>query len=467
MTDIRWQPHPGPQTYALAVHGIRELFYGGARGGGKTDAGMVWLAKPPHIHNPRYRALIVRRNSEDLSDWLDRAALMYQGHAIVTGKPPVVKWKNGPIFRTGHLKDKNAYTKYVGQEYHKVLFEELTLIPDELRYMTLISCCRSTDLQMPAQVFCTANPGGVGHAWCKDRWGMGKIGTMRCQPNKAYQISEKDTRLKMYIPATVEDNPSILLGDPGYIAFLDSLPEPFHTAWRIGDWDIFMGQVFAFSADDHIISPRPVPEDAPMIMTYDYGFGAPYHVGWLWMDPDGRLYLCAELYGMMPGQFNVGIRQTDMQVAELIKEKEAEEGWKGRRMLRLGGHDSWNKQPNRQGGGQGPSTAETWASMGITLTKADSNRVQKIRQFHERLRVPRDKSGKKIDEPMLKVYDTCIDFIRTVPMLQADEHNPEDIDTDLEDHPYDSIAQACMARPLAVKLASHQTDDRKTQRGIG
>ena len=82
-----------------------------------------------------------------------------------------------------------------------------------------------------------------------------------------------------------------------------------------------------------------------------------------------------------------------------------------------------------------------------SLTKADSNRELKIRQFRERLSVPDDRN----DRPMLQVYSTCSQFIRTIPTLKADPNKPEDIDTTGEDHPYDSACQLCMFRPMSLK----------------
>ena len=81
----------------------------------------------------------------------------------------------------------------------------------------------------------------------------------------------------------------------------------------------------------------------------------------------------------------------------------------------------------------------------MIISPGDPSRLLKIRQFHERLR-PRDDGP-----PMLQVYDTCRDFIRTIPLLTADRRNVEDIDTTGEDHIYDEACHVCMARPLAAQ----------------
>lgn len=446
MDKIHWQAHPGQQEFALAINGIRELLYGGARGGGKTQAGIAWMAEPSYIDNPHFRALVIRRNADDLSDWTDRAARMWEPiGAVFKGKPAMATFPSGAKIRTGHFRDDKAFSKYQGHEYQKMLIEELTQIPSELNYKSLLSSCRSTIPGLDARMFCTTNPGGVGHSWVKARWGLGKMGANK--PNMAYRIG-KTARYMMYIPATMDDNPTLMSLDPEYVAEIEELPEPLRSAWRYGDWDVFMGQLFAFNEVDHVIDPIPVPANAKMMMTFDWGFGAPYSVGWWWVDEDGRMYRFTELYGGMTGQPNVGLRQTDEEIGESIKAHEQRLGIKADKILRLCDPTCFNRKPDYKGGGQGPSTAEVFAKQGLTLTRGDPSRILKIRQFHQRLRVRRDENGNRTELPMMVIYNTCKDFIRTIPSLQADTHNVEDVDTTMEDHIYDEAALACMARPL-------------------
>ena len=55
---------------------------------------------------------------------------------------------------------------------------------------------------------------------------------------------------------------------------------------------------------------------------------------------------------------------------------------------------------------------------------------------------------------MLYVFETCRDFIRTVPVLQHDADKPEDLDTDGEDHVADEARYGCMSRPWNPKPKS-------------
>ena len=127
--------------------------------------------------------------------------------------------------------------------------------------------------------------------------------------------------------------------------------------------------------------------------------------------------------------------------------------------VRYAGHDCWNKKPDYKGGGQGKSTAEVFNEHGIHLTKADSSRELKIRQFRERLRL------REGEMPMLMVYPNCDQFIRTVPLIQTDPNNVEYIDSTGECHGFDDACHICMARPMNLKLpkplktmAAHRID---------
>jgi hypothetical protein len=224
---IHWKPTT-KQEEAL-VRAEFEIFFGGARGGGKTDAGMAFLLYDKD--HPRYRALVIRKNSNDLNDWISRAKIMYRptGAEFVKSE---IRFPNGGAIVLGHLKDDNAYEKYQGHEYHKMLIEELPQIPSEESYLKLISSCRSTIPELRPQVFTTGNPGGRGHKWVKLRFGL--TGDTR---NAIRTIDPKTGRPRIFIPARVDDNPHIMENDPDYIKFLDGLPDGLREQWRYGVWD--------------------------------------------------------------------------------------------------------------------------------------------------------------------------------------------------------------------------------------
>lgn len=233
-----WVPHP--QQVKALTSGVHELLYGGARGGGKTDAGLVWLVEPKYITNPNYTGLVIRRNANDLTDWIERARRMYKPlKARITGIQPEIKFPSGAIIRTGHLKDASSYEKYQGHEYQKILIEELTKIPRESDYEKLIASSRSTIPDLPARIFATTNPDGPGHDWVKQRWQCDTPDEKpRVFPDPLYPDNPAKSRTRLYIPAQVADNPTLTENDPTYVSFLNSIQDPILKAqWLLGSWD--------------------------------------------------------------------------------------------------------------------------------------------------------------------------------------------------------------------------------------
>jgi len=257
---IHWKPQP-KQALALASD-ADEILYGGSRGGGKTDAGQAWLLYDKDT--PRYRALVIRRNADDLKDWTDRAEYMFRpSGATQAGNPSEFTFPSGAKVRTGHLKDENAYTKYQGHEYQKMVIEELSHIPREKDYLKLVASCRSTVDGIAPQVFCTTNPDDPGMEWIKERWDIPDEPDQNevyvtykkvemVDPNTGQNVVRN--RKLVFIPARLEDNPKLMLKDPGYLTFLESLKSSdinLYQAWRNGSWSGY-GQEGSYYRDNLI-----------------------------------------------------------------------------------------------------------------------------------------------------------------------------------------------------------------------
>jgi phage terminase large subunit len=193
---------------------------------------MAWLLYD--IDKPRYRALVIRRNADDLKDWTDRAKHMYAAVGVtVTGKPSEFKFPSGAIIRTGHLKDEDAYSKYQGHEYQKILIEELTQIESEKNYEKLLASCRSSIPEIKPQVFLTTNPdpGTPGHRWVKRRF-------IDVSPAGMPYIDKRNGLSRIFIPAKVSDNPKLIEADPTYTTRLESIQdERLRKAWLDGVWE--------------------------------------------------------------------------------------------------------------------------------------------------------------------------------------------------------------------------------------
>lgn len=434
-----------PQARQRLLHACpaNEILFGGAAGPGKSHA-LRFEALLMCLRVPGLRAYLFRRTMPEIERNHIGPALAQFPRQVGTFRASKARFEflNGSSLTFCGCQRESDVFGYQGAELHLLLIDELTSFT-EFQYDYLRGRLRCAIPVPPAYrhripgIVCASNPGGVGHAFVKSRFvDFAPAMVPRRAP------AAEGGMLRCYIPGRLSDNAILLRRDPGYAARLDALPEPYRTAYRDGDWDVFMGQAFAFSRRLHVVKPRPVPAGAPLFMSFDWGYGAPFSVGWWWVDGDGRLYRFGEWYGTN-GSPNQGLRLTDSRIAAGILEREAGLGIAGRAVTRLAGPDCFARKPDYRGGGQGPSTAEVFAGAGLYLAPGDPSRTAKIRQFHERLR-PRDDGP-----PMLLAYDTCVHFIRTIPLLVTDRRNVEDIDTTGEDHAYDEACHVCMARPLA------------------
>jgi hypothetical protein len=436
--------------------GAKYILYGGALGGGKSYL-LRWLAVRililAHVlyqiknicvmlaceDYPTLKDRQISKISTEFPEWLGK----YHDDHKIYGKCFILSEKDGSgVICLRNLDDPS---KYQSAEFLAIMVDELT--KNDLSVFT--------DLRMrlrwkgvPDQkcVFVGGtNPGGIGHNYCKAYWVNKTYPPEFCAPID-YRPYFK------YIPSKAEDNPHL---DEAYWNMLQTLPEHLRAAFRDGSWDTFQGQAFTFMRETHVIKPIPIQKHAHIYMTFDWGFGAPFSVGWWWVDADGRGYRFAEMYGWN-GTPNQGLRWEDSRIADEIVKKELELAKQYsisfQSAIRLAGPDCFQKKPDYKGGGQGPSTAETFTTRGIYISHGDPTRAVKIRQFRERLKVPYGEDGKQIGLPMLLVYETCDQFIRTIPDIIVAKNDPEEVDTKGEDHIYDEACHFCMARPIALKI---------------
>lgn len=416
---MEWRPFP-KQEIALQRPEY-EILFGGSRGPGKTETGLVWLTE--HLDHPRFRALVIRKNSDDLSDWLDRANRMFSGFGVsIAYKPAILRFPSGAIIRTGHLKDDQAYTKYQGHEYQRILIEELTQIPDEKRYLQLIASCRTTVGDITPQVFCTTNPGGVGHQWVKARF---------VDPSPPITPFGDTGRRRIYIPATIDDNPELTTKDPHYVKTLDALretDEELWKAWRLGSWDTFAGQFFKeFRRDLHTCPPFVPKKGLTIVGGMDWGRTAPFAflLGALQTkEMEGkvyyRLFIFMEVYGT---------DKNPKEWADIIKTK-------------LRGFDLSTKDIRwirgdpamfTKGADNSMSIADQFLREGIRIQPASNDRIGGWSVVHNWLSLAPD------NNPYLIIGENCNNTIRTLPSLIHDENRVEDVDTTGEDHTGDSL----------------------------
>jgi hypothetical protein len=437
MPDVTtYKPHLGPQTFVLQQPpSVKEILFGGMRGGGKTLAGVLWIGNRQWVDkngesqsvykHPLYRALVIRKNADDLADWVDRVRTVYRQTGVnVAYRPYEIKFPSGALIRTGHLKDEQAYTKYQGSEFQSILTEELTQIPLEKRYVQLISSCRSTIPELRPQIFNTTNPGGLGHGWVKKRF------VDKAPPNTVFTDSEGINRI--FIPSSIDDNPTLKKNDPDYVRMLDNLKEvdvDLYKAWRLGSWDVFAGQAFReFAYDKHVIDGVNNKMEFSLdvcdkIICFDWGYRDKAVATWLALTPPNRF----------------GFRRVYM-YREIVRTETDPEAWAQiiRRFTDVEKvkfmvlpHDCFAHKLTKV------TIADVFKrDIKINIVRGDT--MAKGARLNRKAILHRYLGDAPDGKPYMLIHPSCRDFITAVPELQYDEHNVEDINTSGNDHSYDA-----------------------------
>ena len=454
-----WYPHPGPQM-EFCSRGEFEVLFGGAKGPGKTDCLIMEAGRD--IEHPRYHGLLLRRTFPRLQEIIDRCWLWYPsfGGDYRAGEH---RWyfPSGSKITLGHVQHEDDKRNWHGKEIHFLGFDEIT----EFTYTQYTFICANVRMAQEGlglRIRCTTNPGGIGHVWVKEYFvdpckpeeeidylsGDGNIRTMFVV--KPY-IDPVTQTSRSFVPATVYDNPSIMINDPGYVRRLEGLQGVERLRLLHGDWRVFEGQVFDELNDRvHGCDDFPIPPEWERIMVFDWGYARPYCALWFAVDFDGTIYLYRELYGMKEGDPNKGMRYTNTQICREIFKAEDDTV-----KFRVADPACWS--PTKIKGSNvvhGPSFVEDAANEGLFFLKGDNDRLFGKQQIHQRLMVDVevDSAGEITDEkPRFVAFRSCKRWWTEMLDLREDPKNPEDVDSSQPDEGYDCTRYAFMSRPIIPK----------------
>ena len=433
-----WSPQPGPQAEAMAATWCDELFFGGARGGGKSDYLLNDYAQDIDRYGKHWQGILFRRSYPELSSLVLRSHRLWSSTGA-EWKEAKHQWQfpNGAILRFRHIDRDIDARHYQGHQYPWIGFDELTNWATPIAYNELKACRRWADAEISTKrVRASGNPGGPGHQWVKS-WFIDYASS----GYKPIQDSESKW-WRMFIPSRVADNQILLQNDPNYINTLRGIgSKELVRAWLEGDWSAITGAYFdGFAATKdgkpwHVIEPFQIPSYWPRFCAYDHGFASPFCNLWFAVSdgtvpfvPKDSLVVYRELYGAEGP--NVGVRYTISQIADAILSVELPD----ERMEYRRADPSIFKFEG------GPSLAEEFARFKVVFSRADNNRIAGWGQVRQRLQ-------QYDSAPLLQIFSTCKHLIRTLPALQHSPAQPEDLDTKGEDHAADALRYGVMSRP--------------------
>lgn len=439
-TRIVWAPQKGPQK-ALIDCPIPEVFYGGARGGGKTDSVLGKYGIKAERYGAGFNAIFFRRELPMLDDAIERSHEIYTPlGAKWQDQKKTWRWPNGGRVRFRPLERTADAEKYQGQNISDACVEEAGQYPDPAPIDRLNGVLRSAK-GVPTQLLMTGNPGGPGQQWIKTRYIDPCPSGMRVQTRKLPNGKEHKF---VFIPSRLQNNQMLMQADPEYINRLYLVgSEELVRAWLEGDWNAIEGAYFDCWSQKIVIKPVGLPDHWLRFRSFDWGSAAPFSVGWWavasedFVHPGGIIQKDAmvryrEWYGK--SDVNKGLKLTAEEVAEGIRDRTQESIAYSVADPAIFAEDG------------GPSIAERMGAAEIYWTPADNKRVARNGAIGGWDQLRQRMKGMD-DRPMIYTFDTCVDSIRTIPMLQHDPVKPEDLDTSAEDHAADEWRYAAMSRP--------------------
>lgn len=470
---VIWEPQPRQQAFIDCP--VFEVLYGGARGGGKTDAVLGEFAEHAARYGEHAIGLMVRRERTQLIETIERSRVIYTPlGATFQETEKMWRFPNGARLRFAYLERDSDADNYQGHSYTRVYVEEIGTFPDPKPIMKLLATLRS-GAGVPCGFRATANPGGPGHSWVKQRyieWAPGGW-QVKIEKIKNPWTNETIERDRVFIPSRLSENK--YLGSD-YVANLQMLGSPtLVKAWLMGDWNVIEGAFFdCWDTERHTCAPFAIPGHWVRLRSGDWGSAKPFAILWAavvsedmrsddgFVLPRGALVVYREWYGSAANN-NTGLKLDAEEVATgRALQEYAHIPWQQLTpdqleflgiLQREEGEEISNAVLDPAGFARdgGPSIAERMIVRGVMWRPADNKRVAQKGAIGGWDQVRHRLVGQGLRRPMIVIFDTCVNLIRTLPALQHDTDKPEDVDTDAEDHAPDALRYLCMSRPWAAE----------------
>lgn len=431
-----------------------EILFGGAAGGGKSH--LMRIAAINYCYQiPNLQVYLFRRLSDDLAkNHMEGVSgfpsllsdFVFSRHVKIKYHPTTISFWNGSKIFLNHCQYEKDVYKYQGAEIHLLLIDELTHFSDSI-YRYLRGRCRLGGLIIPElfkgmfpRIICGSNPGGIGHNFVK------KTFIDNALPFEIVKMDKKNGgMLRQFIPAKLEDNPTMLINDPDYEDKLEGLGDPaLVKAMRDGDWNIVSGGAFddVWKNDVHIIKPFDIPGGWYIDRAFDWGSSKPFSVLWFAESdgetmpdnevyyPKGTIFVINEWYGCKEDESNKGLYLDSFEVSTGITRREDEMDY----FVSPGPADSAIYSII-----DGNSIADKMEDAGVYwehCSKGAGSRVIGLETVRGYLK---NSVENPLESPGLYMFNRCTNLIKNIPVLPRDPKKQDDVDTGAEDHDYDAL----------------------------
>lgn len=471
---VIWKPFPGAQRKFLSCPAWECLLHGN-RGGGKTDVLIMdYLKGVGKGYGSDYKGLLLREATTELGDvitkcnkWIPRIFPT----AKYNGSKKIWTFEGGETLWLNYARTLADYEQYHGHEYPWIGWEELTNHPMPDVYLKLMSCNRSSNKDIVPRYRATCNPSGPGHQWVKARFidvvKAGKIFRELIEveyPDPNGVIIKKSISItRTHVQSRASENKALMDADPLYMAKIFALTqdnEMLRKAWIDGSWDLIIGGFFTdvWDKNIHILDPFSIPYTWKLRRSFDWGSSKPWGVSYGFESngeqpdyddipyiPKGSVIIPSEIYGWN-GNVNEGDRATSQEIAERVINVDDSLYTEYGLPCHPGPADTSIYEVR-----DGTSIGANLSSHGCRWTRAykgPGSRISGWSLIRQMLSAAKRQDPNK---PHLYFFAPAAHHIRTLPLMQRDPKNPEDIDTELEDHLMDSLRYLLTRKMTGIK----------------
>lgn len=308
------QLHTKQRQFVALPH--LEAMYGGAAGGGKSEALLADALQ--YVHLPQYSALVLRRTYPELSKpgSIMHRALAWLGREYWNDRDKRFTFPRGAILQFGYCNGEGDLAQYKSAQFHRVYIDEVTEWPEGWFVYLFSRIRRTLGDTIPLAMRSGTNPNGIGAEWVRRRYGIPE-GAIVAEP------IENRAEDRIFLPARADDNPFLDLA--AYEKSLAKLSPSTYRQLRYGQW-VRDGEGLVYRHFDDQRNTVPMKDAAAaahfvesldfFVLGLDFGFvdaTAFAILGWRRHDPTVYVVAAWKEKGLIPSE-----------VAEIVQELEAE-----------------------------------------------------------------------------------------------------------------------------------------------
>jgi len=445
-----------PKQLEFVNSEAREVFFGGAAGGGKSfvlrATAIIWCMRIPGIQIYLFRRLykdLLRTHLNGHNSFPMLLREFVEDKIVkINHSSSEIQWNNGSKIILSHIQYESDLDNYLSQEIHVALFDEASTFTEKM-YRFIRSRVRIGSLEVPEEwkqkipfIGLASNPRGPLHTYLKK-------GFVDPAPYGTIFKARRDdgSMQRQFIQSKLMDNPSLVNNDPDYVQRLEGLGDKdIVAAYLEGDWDAVEGAALEmWDPNHHILENFDIPQSWKIKRGYDYGYSAPYSVLWVaiangeeyldhngdaaWI-PAGSIVVCFEMYGD-DGSEN-GLQEDVSLTAQKINRKESVEI---NHVITTGPAD--NSIFNAE---QGPSIADTMSNEGVHWKRSNKKPGSRVIGLALVRKMLNESLKEHPEKPCLFILRRCQRLAEHLPTLQTDDRTGEDIESTAQpDHDWDTL----------------------------